>query len=182
MQPDTLPKFLPSKESNFLGHEEVYQRESEDCWHIAPITYFPQHSDTLTKCNFDEQENRLKLECTETNEYYVYSFGGWAGSIDIVIVKKGTRAYEIAEEIKEEMQESPILDEELYWEYQEKYDRIEIEIEITWSDNKVITQWIDISENTYYNFSEKEIHEHIKCLVAEKNNNNVPVNVKVLRD
>ena len=179
MQTKPLKKFLPSKESNFLGHEEVYQREEEDCWFIAPVTWAESSRDTLARCNFHVQEQRLKEECTETNEYYIYKFGGWIGSIEITLVKANTRAYEIALEIREDLKLDPVLDDQLYYEYREKYDRIELQIECTWSDNKVIKKWIDMPEDLYENDSEEEIHEYIQKL--EKNENGeYPASIRIL--
>ena len=60
-----------------MGHEEVYQREEEDVGSLPLAVWVKSSEDTLTRCNFHVQEQRLKEECTETNEYYIYSFGGW---------------------------------------------------------------------------------------------------------
>tara|TARA_B100000900_G_C20514924_1_gene689637 strand:+ start:589 stop:1137 length:549 start_codon:yes stop_codon:yes gene_type:complete len=182
MQTEPLKKFLPSKESNFSGHEEVYQREKEDCWYIAPVVWVKSSEDTLTRCNFHVQEQRLKEECTETDEYYIYHFGGWIGSIEIVIVKANTRAYEIAVEIREDLNHDLILDDQLYYEYRDKYDRIELKIECSWSDNKVITKWIDISEDFYQNSSEEEVHDYIKILEKNKKTGQYPASIKILVD
>ena len=179
MQTKPLKKFLPSKESNFMGHEEVYQREEEDCWFIAPVAWAASSEDTLTMCNFHVQEQRLKEECTETNEYYIYNFGGWAGSIEIALVKANTRAYEIALEIREDLNDYLVLDSELYDEYRDKYERIELQIESTWSEDKVITKWIDMPIDFYENSSELEVQEYIRTLETNENDE-CPVSIRIL--
>ncbi len=142
-----LSPFLPSKQRDFAGDEELYKWESEDCWFLAPIG---QHrdSETLEKCNFDVQVERLRQNAKEDENFHINRFGHWAvGWVEIVIVKKDTTAYEVACSVQSEIDDYPVLDEELYHEYRDKYDRTEIDIEVVWQNGTKEVISYDIAED-----------------------------------
>jgi hypothetical protein len=77
-------------------------------------------SDTLAVSNFDSALKRLKEEC-DGEGYAVHVFGHWlVGSIDAILVTEGTRAFELACEMEQAIENYPILDEDHYGELEDE--------------------------------------------------------------
>jgi len=87
-------------------------REQQD-WLVLPVCQ-TRDSEALPKSNFRVALRWLSETDSDEKEsdYEQHSFNHWGpGWFDIIIVKPGTKANDIAEEIEASLEEYPILDE-----------------------------------------------------------------------
>lgn len=78
-------------------------------WFVAPVSR-SRESGTLEKSNFEVALNRLG---GESDDVEVHRFGHWGpGWFEIILVRPGTEAQRIAEEIATALADYPVLDDD----------------------------------------------------------------------
>jgi hypothetical protein len=80
-------------------------------WQVVPVSR-TRDSGVLDNCNF---ETALKLLGGESDDCEVHRFGHWGpGWFEIVIVRPGSEASRVAEDLERSLSDYPLLDEEAY--------------------------------------------------------------------
>jgi hypothetical protein len=81
-------------------------------WLVAPVTICPNVAECADESNWQAQLNALSEVDPDGNDHEVCSFGHWATSFDIVLVRPGTAAAECAAELAERLENYPLLNED----------------------------------------------------------------------
>lgn len=89
--------------------------DDQQDWLVVPVGQ-NRDSEALAQSNFAAAVAMLEEvepEDAEEPNYEVCSFGHWAcGWIEIIIVRPGSKAQEVAEEIEKSLEDYPVLDED----------------------------------------------------------------------
>lgn len=96
-----------------VGADASYRGERGD-WHIVIVK--TRDATPLERANFDAALDRLK---GESDDYTIETSGHWAvGHVDFLVVAPFTNAYALGRCIVDDLEDYPVLDDELYSQYE----------------------------------------------------------------
>jgi hypothetical protein len=93
-----------------MGHDEDDSDRSQ--WFVAPCS-ITRDSGALDRANWVEQERALKEADPDSESNETHRFGHWAcGWFELVLVRPGTKAADVAAELAAVLRDYPVLCEE----------------------------------------------------------------------
>jgi hypothetical protein len=78
---------------------------------VLPYTFCPNVADILDTSNWETIKRELAAVDPDGTDHKVASFGHWATPYDLMLVKAGTEAHRIAEDLMSSYADYPVLDE-----------------------------------------------------------------------
>ncbi len=91
----------------------MFERPSDEerAMLVLPYTYCPNVADLLDTSNWECIKRELNAVDQDGNDHKVASFGHWATAYDLMLVRAGSKAHEVAERLMARYANYPVLDE-----------------------------------------------------------------------